>query len=404
MPETLADGVFLATGAADQEAPRDNVTVMLAAVAGEKIRISRTASGLEQALGLLGIGLRYNVRGARHEWREGDGEWCAGTDQHDDDIRERIAERCTTGKQDKPAIFGGETWTRCRNALLRYRHVDPFLFYLAALPAHDGTPRLSSWLGEVFETDGGELSRWAGMFVFQGAVERTMDPGCKLDETPVMIGGQGIGKSTALRAALPDDGGEWFSDSLQLAAPDKERAEALLARVIVEASEMSGSSRAHLQSLKAFLSRTDERVRLSFRHNPETIPRRCIIVGTTNEAACLPNDPTGNRRFVAVTVGAKPGAAAGVRAYMAVHRDQLWAEAFANYRLGVTARIPDWLKGDQAEANEGYRRRDVILEDAVETFLRGESEPFTLSHAAVRCRLIGGEDEKWTPGIGQCGK
>ena len=208
--------------------PRDNVTVMLAATAGEKIRISRTASGLEQALRVLGIGLRYNVRGARHEWCEGAGEWCEGNDQYDDDIRERIAERCTTGIKDRPATFGGETWTRCRNALLRYRHVDPFMEYLAALPAHDGTARLSSWLGEVFETDGSELSRWAGMFVFQGAVERTIEPGCKLDETPVLIGPQGIGKSTALRGALPDDGGEWFNDSLQLAAPDKERAESLL--------------------------------------------------------------------------------------------------------------------------------------------------------------------------------
>ena len=372
--------------------PRDNVTSLLVAIDGAKIRIARTASGLEQALRLLGLGLRYNVRGARHEWREGAGEWCAGTDQHDDDVRERIAERYTTGQADKPATFGGETWTRCRNALLRYRHVDPFLEYLAALPAHDGTARLSSWLGEVFETDGSELSRWAGMFIFQGAVERTIEPGCKLDETPVLIGGQGIGKSTALRCALPDDGGEWFNDSLQLAAPDKERAESLLGRVIVEASEMAGSSRAELQSLKAFLSRTDERVRLAYRRNPETLPRRCIVVGTTNEAACLPNDPTGNRRFVAVTVGAKPGSAGAVREYMAAHRDQLWAEAFANYRLNVTARLPDWLKGDQEAANEGYRRRDDILEDAVEMFLSGEAFPFTLACAAVRCKLIGHDD------------
>ena len=155
---------------------------------------------------------------------------------------------------------------------------------------------------------------------------------------------------------------------------------------------MAGSSRAELQSLKAFLSRTDERVRLAYRRNPETIPRRCIIVGTTNEAACLPNDPTGNRRFVAVHVGTKPGAAGAVRAYMAAHRDQLWGEALANYRLNVTARLPEWLKGDQAEANESSRRRDDILEDAVDTFLSIEAQPFTLAYAAVGCKLIGHDD------------
>ena len=101
-----------------------------------------------------------------------------------------------------------------------------------------------------------------------------------------MIGAQGVGKSTALRCLLPPEHPEWFSDGLRLSADDKVRAEALQGRVIVEAAEMAGSTRAERESLKAFLSRTDDgSVRLAFRRNPETLLRRCVIAGTSNESA-----------------------------------------------------------------------------------------------------------------------
>ena len=382
-------------GAARVVEASDPAALFLAAEAGDKLRITRTATGLARALAFLKIEIRYNVRGARHEWREVGEGWEEGTDHHDDSIRERIAERCVckAGRTDTaPALFGAETWTRCRNALLRNLPADPFEDYLAGLPEHDGEARLCGWLHEVFETDESLLSRWASAFVFQGAVERTLEPGCKLDEMPVLIGPeQGIGKSTALSAIFPPAAGaEWFNDSLQLAAPDTERAEALLGRVLVEAGEMAGSSRAELQSLKAFLSRTHERLRLKYRRNPETIPRRCIIVGTTNEENCLPNDPSGNRRFVAVHVQARKGGAGKVRAYLDMHREQLWAEALAGYRGGIRARLPDGYKAAQTEANEGNRRRDDILEDAVERFIDEIGDhPFKLAYAAVRCGLIG---------------
>ena len=46
--------------------------------------------------------------------------------------------------------------------------------------------------------------------------------------------------------------------------------------------------------------------------------RRCIIVGTTNRTDVLPNDPSGNRRFVPVLLNP---AARAVEDYMAFHRD-----------------------------------------------------------------------------------
>ena len=207
-----------------------------------------------------------------------------------------------------------------------------------------------------------------------------------MDEMPVLIGPQGCGKSTALRCVLPPEHPDWFADGLHLAADPKTRTETLQSRVIVEVAEMAGSTRAELESLKAFLSRTDDgAVRLAYRRNPETALRRCIIVGTSNDRTCLPNDPSGNRRFVSVFLGG--GDPTALRAYLDERREQLWAEALAAYRDGVEARLPDNLHEAQSATNEQVRRRDDILEDALENWLPTAPKPFTLAEAAVGCRI-----------------
>ena len=67
----------------------------------------------------------------------------------------------------------------------------------------------------------------------------------------MLIGDGGIGKSTFLRELLPPDMPDLFSDTLNLASQNKERVESTLGRVIVEISEMAGSTRADQESLKA---------------------------------------------------------------------------------------------------------------------------------------------------------
>ena len=211
------------------------------------------------------------------------------------------------------------------------------------------------------------IATWVSRFLLLGPIARAFRPGRKLDESPVLAGPQGCGKSTALRKLLPDSEPDWFADGLHLAAEPKTRAEALLGRVIIEASEMAGATRADLESLKAFLTRTDDgSVRLAYRRNPETMLRRCIIVGTTNADSSLPNDVTGNRRFVVIDVAAGPDGVEGLRSYLDTNRAQLWAEALAVHGAGSDPiRLPEGLGSAQAEANERHRRSDSVLEDAV---------------------------------------
>ena len=278
--------------------------VEAAGTATAKPRLPCGPHGLRAAFDGLGITVRYNVRAHRAEWREA-GHWRPFDDRSRRQIRERIEATFLNAKGDKPLGFGRERFADDLNGVLFHCEVDPFREWLASWPPWDGVRRLARWLGECFclEEPGSPLSEWASRFLFLGAVWRAFKPGTKLDEMPVWIGPPGCGKSTAAAGVLPtEQRNEWFSDQLHLAAAPKACVEALQGRVIVECAEMAGSNRAEIESLKAFLSRTnDGDIRLSYRHDPESMPRRCIIVGTVNGSP-LPNDPAALRRFVAIHI------------------------------------------------------------------------------------------------------
>ena len=374
-------------------APEVDRTLTSAERAGAQVAVfpAKDAAALETALETLGVALRYNLRAQRGEMsRDGGQTWVEMTDRSTAHLRRDIAERFSywTDRGPKPLYYGRESWKLWIDALLYKRERDPFLDWLESLSDWDGTERVRNWLADVFELEDKScpLTAWAGQFVFLGAVQRAFEPGAKLDEMPVLIGRGGIGKSTILRLALPPDQPDWFADGLNLAAPAKERAEALQGRVIVEAAEMTGATRAELQSLKSFLSRMDDgAVRLSYRANPETMLRRAIIVGTADKPDPLPNDDN-LRRFVPVTLtSGNPGA---LHDYMEQHRAQLWAEALVLHHQGVQARLPDDLKPVQGRATEQARRRDDILEDAVAGWIAGGRTGFTLAEAASGVGLI----------------
>ena len=243
------------------------------------VEVGRNAEGLAQTLALLVVDLRYNTRAHRAEMQHNANGWQPFNDRIVAKLRDVLAE-CFVylgppGKDGSPGEpkalkFGRDAWADVLNVLLFDSEVDPFVEWLEGLPKWDETERLDEWLPHVFTiSERLPLAEWAGRFMALGAIWRAYHPGLKLDEMPVLIGKGGLGKSTAARFMLPADRGEWFSDGLYLAADSKVRAEALQGRVVVEAAEMQGSTRADLESLKAFLSRTDDgAVRLAYRKTP----------------------------------------------------------------------------------------------------------------------------------------
>ena len=367
---------------------------------GHLIPEGKTRAGLIAALAWVEIDVRFNERSARLELQDavkaaaGHPNWEAADDLRGAKLREMIADTCLHDGAKGPARlqFGRERWGDVMNAILDDRRVDPFKVWLDALPAWDGEDRLDFWLGHVFtvhDIDENLLS-WASRSVLMGVVLRTDHPGEKHDEMVVLVGPQGIGKSTAWAWLLPGEPQRalWFSDGLSFHDDQKAKAEALQGMVLVEASEMTGSTKAEVETIKKFLSRTNDNIRLTYRRDPSPLLRRCMIVGTTNDPRCLPNDPSGNRRFIPVPCAA--GDPAATRAYLDEHRDQMWAEALHRTRTAKeTAYLPDSLVVAQSALAEQFRAVDEVAEDVIGSWLTAHPGPVTANEIATGVN--------WTP-------
>lgn len=221
----------------------------------------------------------------------------------------------------------------------------PVREYLTGLQ-WDRVPRLdtvaSAYLGAADTAlNRAYLRKW-----FISAVARPMKPGCKVDTALVLIGPQGLGKSTFF-AAL---GGPWFSDT-EVPLGDKDGLMMLGSAWLYELGEIDGMTRrAEAAAVKRILSTQVDRFRAPYAAAPESVPRGVVIVGSTNETQFL-NDPTGSRRFWCVRVPKTID-----RSAVARDRDQLWAEAVVAYRAGE----PWWL----SESEDGARAEDSEVHQA----------------------------------------
>ena len=367
---------------------------------GHLIPEGKTRAGLIKALEWVGIDVRFNERSARMELQDtveaaaGQPNWEPSDDLRGAELREMIADSCVYPGAKGPARlqFGRERWGDVLDAILNQRRVDPFKIWLDARPAWDGEDRIDFWLGHVFTVGdiSADLLSWASRSVLMGVVLRTDHPGEKHDEMVVLVGPQGIGKSTAWAWLLPGEPQRslWFSDGLSFHDDQKAKAEALQGMVLVEASEMTGSTKAEVETIKKFLSRTNDNIRLTYRRDPSPLLRRCMIVGTTNDPRCLPNDSSGNRRFLPVPCIA--GDPAKTRAYLDEHREQMWAEAVHRIReLHQTAYLPDSLKAAQSELTEQYRAVDEVAEEVIGAWLDKNPRAVTANQIA--------SGVNWTP-------
>ena len=320
----------------------------------------KTADALKWALRMMGITIRLNDRSHMAEWQTGqeveggvdeDGiefywekprwvlsEWEPLTDEARQYLRDEMQKQVRVK-------FGQEGFDATIKAVIYKLHMDPLLEYFKSLPPPTGRNILQNTLARCMRVEPGseDLARWASVYIFLGVVWRTFKPGTKLDEIPVLVGGGGIGKSTFLELAVPPDIPRLYGSGLDLSSTPQRMVESILSRAIVEIDEMVGAGAGDMGRIKGFITRTnDDGVRLVYRYNPEDMPRRCIMVGTADRDQFLPPDDN-HRRFVPIMLGR--GDARKVRTYMAKNRERLWIEAVGLYHKGVTAHLPDSLKG-----------------------------------------------------------
>lgn len=252
--------------------------------------------------------------------------------------------------------------TKLKEALIAVaaeRSYHPIKEYLNSLQAWDGVERLDNILIDYLGAENNEYSKAVIRKTIVAAVARIYEPGTKFDSVLILNGPQGIGKSTFFERL----GNKWFSDSLTITdMRDKAAAEKLQGYWLLELGELAGIKKTDVETVKSFVSRTDDKYRASYGVNVESHPRQCVIVGSTNSESGFLRDITGNRRFWPVRVSGnsvkKPWELKDI--------DQIWAEAVSVYRKGedlfLNGNEAQIAISEQANAMESDDREGLVRE------------------------------------------
>lgn len=330
--------------------------------------------------------LRLNVLTGRQEILDrADNSWKEWTDVNDAQMRGWFQSN-----------FGIYHEKMLRDALqihFEAHRVNPLTDLLESF-VWDGKPRIENFLRDVLRCADTPYHREVSRLIFAGGIWRAYRPGCKFDDMVVLVGRQGVGKSTLVRWLNVSD--DFFREIKTISG--KEGVEALRGAWIGEVAELMAMTRVReAEAVKAFITAREDSYRAPYDRHVRTIPRRCIFIGTTNNPQFL-SDRTGNRRFYPVECRADGrdllSREKEIREYIA----QCWAEALTLFRENrlmpyADRTLLDVIRERQEAATEDDWRIGAISQylDLMKTNPKSTVTVIELWHAAL------GEPEEIKP-------
>lgn len=181
----------------------------------------------------------------------------------------------------------------------------------------DGVSRVETFLTEFFSAADTPYSRAVSRYLWTAMAGRVLVPGIKADMVPILVGDQGVGKSTSIAAMVPDM--DFFTE-VSFAESEDNLSRKMRGKLIGEIAELKGLASRDMETVKAFVTRTHEKWVPKYQEFETTFPRRLVFIGTTNKDQFLA-DETGNRRWLPLRVGTVNVTK------IAQFAEQLWAEA-----------------------------------------------------------------------------
>lgn len=242
---------------------------------------------------------------------------------------------------------------------------NPVINYLEQL-SWDGKPHIENLLPDYLGVKKDKYSIEVMKLFMLGAINRAYHPGCKFDYMPVLVGEQGVGKSTFFKILAGND--DWYNDNFNTVDGDK-ATEKLRGMWIVELAELLAVKKAQaVESIKAFITSTSDTYRPPYGRRTEQRPRVCVLCGSTNSTHFL-TDRTGNRRYLPLLVNKQQINKSMFENTTAVQEDfkQAWAEALhifktENPKLVLPEDLQDAVKVTQGSFIEEDVRVGIIQE------------------------------------------
>lgn len=254
--------------------------------------------------------------------------------------------------------------------LFREREYNPIIDLIEPVE-WDGTPRCEQFLHKWGNTEDTPYTREVSRLIFAGGIWRLYQPGCKFDDVPILIGTkQGEGKSSLIRFLAIND--KYYGECNLF--DGNQAIEQLSGKWVVEIGELLALTRTkEVEASKAYITRTFDHYRKPWDKNPVDLPRRCIFLGTTNNATPLRD--VYNRRYYPVTMNTRGYDLFDHEAECREYIIQCWAEMRDKYKAHdkFAQNFAKRELVDTYRAEQDAARQDDWREGAIEAYLATKS-------------------------------
>ena len=226
----------------------------------------------------------------------------------------------------------------------------------------DGAERIPYLFHNYLGVENNAYTREVSKIFFTAAVKRVYQAGCKFDYIPVLVGFEGIKKSSLIRVLSTP----FFSDSLN-SMGDQKSYEQIQGSWVIELGELTAVKRAEVESVKHFVAKQTDKFRPAFGETVQDFPRTCVFFGTSNNDKFLKGE-NGDRRFWPLLCGVVPARFDIKKQFTNEDRLQIWAEALHYYKQGQKVYLPKDLEAVARKIQKDFVEADE-RQSAVEEFI-----------------------------------